>query len=86
MVAILVSAATTYLAGPHYQNCLRLDEIMQDERGIMSWIPAKLQRAIVDVKTDGVLNGIGTSPNMQSLLDSHGDVPRQGRFSTWIGD
>lgn len=51
-------------------------EALNDFGTFMTWIPGELQRAIIDARTNEVLNGSGSSPHMLGILNTSGTLTR----------
>jgi HK97 family phage major capsid protein len=51
-------------------------EALQDYTSFASWIPAELQRAVIDAETSQIVNGDGSGDNMKGLLHTSGVLTR----------
>ena len=51
-------------------------EALQDFDTFLSFVPAELQRAIIDAETNQIINGSGTAPNMTGILHTSGTLSR----------
>lgn len=51
-------------------------ESLQDFSHFMSFVPAEMFRALVDARTNEIVNGSGTSPHMLGLLNQSGTLTR----------
>lgn len=51
-------------------------ESLQDFSHFMSFVPAEMFRALIDARTDEIVNGSGSSPHMLGLLNQSGTLTR----------